>query len=158
TALEAASRNLTEHLKRNPQLDIADVAYTAAVGRRPLDHRRMLVAASIDDAISGLESLDPTRVLTAAVDKEHPVVFMFPGQGTQYVDMGKGLYQTEPVFSHYVDLCSRLLLEEIGLDLRRLLYPESIRTETSSQLDTTEITQPVLFAVEYAMAKMLMEW
>src|SRR5262249_46782115 len=51
-----------------------------------------------------------------------------------------------------------LLLEEIGLDLRRLLYPESIRTETSSQLDTTEITQPVLFAVEYAMAKMLMEW
>ncbi len=77
------------HLKANPDINLADAAYTLQVGRRIFPHRRMVVCRDVRDAIAVLEKMDAQRVVTRQSDaKDCPVVFMFPGQGAQYVNMG----------------------------------------------------------------------
>lgn len=156
SALEAATLNLANHLKQHPDLNLADVAYTLKVGRRAFDYRRMVVCQDIDDAIKVLETKDPQRVFTHYQEPAEPeVVFMFPGQGSQYVNMGRELYQTEPIFREQVDYCCEQLKAILGLDLRTILYPSQEQTQwATQQLTQTYITQPALFVIEYALAEL----
>jgi acyl transferase domain-containing protein/thioesterase domain-containing protein/acyl carrier protein len=159
TALETATANLVEHLKQNPDSNFADLVYTSQVGRRAFSHRRMLVCQNSADAVSALSALDPRRVLTAQTAPERPVVFMFPGQGAQYVDMARGLYDTEPTFRAQVDHCAELLLPTLGQDVRQLMYPLPERAAAATeQLGQTAFSQPALFVIEYALAQLWMEW
>ena len=155
-ALEAATLNLTEHLKRHPEIDLADVAYTLSVGRQAFEHRRILVCSELDEAITTL----PEQVLTGYTKSSIPsVIFMFSGQGSQYVNMAREIYQNEAVFRQQVDYCAELLLPELGLDLRHILYPDSDQTdEAAQQLQQTAIAQPALFTIEYALAKLWESW
>jgi acyl transferase domain-containing protein/acyl carrier protein len=160
SALNAATSNLADYLKSNPDLNLADVAYTLQAGRKAFDYRRMVVCQDKSDAVSALETLDQRRVQTAIQETiERPVVFMFPGQGAQHVNMALDLYQTEPTFREQVDLCSEILKPHLGLDLRRILYPSAETAEKSTQqLQQTALTQPALFVIEYALAKLWMQW
>lgn len=159
-ALERATDQLASHLKKQPELNIADVAYTLRMGRRDFPYRRFVVAESLSEAAEALEKRDFKRVFQSKVDlKDRPVVFLFPGQGSQYVNMGKDLYQSEEVFQREVDRCAQILKPYLGLDLRELLYPKSgLEQEAQKQLTQTRYTQPALFVVEYAMAKQWMAW
>ncbi|MCP4660355.1 MAG: amino acid adenylation domain-containing protein [bacterium] len=162
SALEAATRALGEHLRQHPDLDLEDVAYTLHVGRRAFDQRRILTCSDLEDAATCLETLDPTRVFTASEvpeTRDRPVSFLFSGQGAQYVGMGAELYESEPVFRDQVDHCSQLLLPRLERDLRRILYPAAgKRREAARQLGETWLTQPALFVVEYALAKLWNVW
>lgn len=160
SALETATANLAAYLKQHPELNLADVAYTLQVGRRAFNHRRMLVCQNLDDAVKALETLEPQRVLTQFQEPcSRSVVFMFPGQGAQYVNMARELYQTELTFRDQLDCCSELLKPHIGLDLRHVLYPSEEQTEEAAQqLKQTDIAQPALFVIEYALAKLWMSW
>jgi acyl transferase domain-containing protein/acyl carrier protein len=167
SALETATARLATHLKGHsdlnlPALNLADVAYTLQIGRKPFAHRRILVCQTLEDAWNALEKRDPKRVFSASVACEtdyRPVVFMFSGQGAQYVNMGLDLYQAEPTFREAIDYCSELLKPHLGLDLRDLLYPTSERVEEAAwRLSQTCVTQPALFAIEYALARLWMEW
>src|SRR6185436_3254556 len=109
SALEAATTNLVEHLKQQPDLNLADVAYTLQMGRKAFPHRRMLVCQNLAEAVSALETRAPGRVATAFGEtKERRVAFMFSGQGAQYVEMARELYQLEPTFGQEVDHCAAL--------------------------------------------------
>jgi acyl transferase domain-containing protein len=114
----------------------------------------------LDDAQKALTTLDPQRVFTHYQKPCHrSVVFMFSGQGAQYVNMARELYHVEPTFREQVDICSDFLKPHLGLDLRHILYPSTEQTEAASQqLQKTEITQPALFVIEYALAQLWMEW
>jgi amino acid adenylation domain-containing protein len=160
TALQAATTNLTSHLRANPDYKLADVAYTLNVGRRSFSYRRALVCQDLDDAVHTLESLDPKRIATAVCeDRKRPVAFMFPGQGSQYANMGRELYQSEPTFREHVDLCAEILRPLIGVDLRSILYPDDQQIELASRhLKETAIAQPAIFVIEYALSKVWMEW
>ncbi|NMG07611.1 type I polyketide synthase [Brasilonema sp. UFV-L1] len=160
SALESATTNLVQHLKQHPNLNLADVAYTQCVGRRAFDHRRTVVCQNLDDAVKVLEPPDPQRVFTHYSEPcARQVAFMFPGQGAQYVDMARELYETEPIFSEQIDECSYLLKSYLGLDLRTLLYPDVEQKEVAAQqLKQTHITQPALFVIEYALAQLWMAW
>ena len=164
-ALDAATANLAAHLDRHPEINLADAAYTLQVGRRHFKHRRILVSRNVADAASALENVDKKRVLTSVAEKDQsPVTFMFPGQGSQYANMGRELYETEETFAAQVDLCAELLEPHLGVDLRELLYPSAEAVEDAAQqaaarqLAQTEFTQPALFVVEYALARLLMHW
>jgi len=159
-ALEIATDNLVKHLKQHPDINLADVAYTLHVGRRAFSHRRVLVCQDIDDTVSALETRNPKRVLTGVQEyNDRPVVFMFPGQGAQYVNMGLELYKVEPTFHEHVEQCAEILKSHLGIDLRDLMYPGKEQTkELSQQLDQTMNTQPSLFVMEYALARQLMSW
>ncbi|GAB1545497.1 hypothetical protein NUACC21_81730 [Scytonema sp. NUACC21] len=160
SALETATQNLVAYLKQHPDLNLADVAYTYQVGRRVFNYRRMLVCDNLNDAVNALESLNPERVLTLYQEpKQRPIMFMFPGQGSQYVNMALDLYELESTFRKQVDICAELLKPHLGLDIRSLLYPSANESETAAQqLCQTSIAQPVLFVIEFALAKLWMEW
>jgi acyl transferase domain-containing protein/acyl carrier protein len=159
TALEAATTNLIDYLKRD-EMNLADVAYTLQVGRRSFEHRRFIICDSAQSAIKTMEQREPKRVLTGARPAQtRPIVFMFPGQGSQYVNMGKGLYESEPVFREVVDHCCGLLKSYLGFDLRDVLYPDQERGEEAKEsLKQTCIAQPALFIIEYATARLWMSW
>jgi acyl transferase domain-containing protein/acyl carrier protein len=160
-ALENATTNLASHLKAHAELNLADVSFSQS-SRRPFAHRRVMVARSLDtaDAAAALESGDPQRVMTGALEQtERAVVFMFSGQGSQYVDMGLELYHEEPVFRSALDGCCELLRKDLGFDLRQVLYPApQEREESSARLQRTAVTQPALFALEYSLAKLWMDF
>jgi acyl transferase domain-containing protein/acyl carrier protein len=160
SALDMMVSNLAEDLEEHPGRAAADVAYTSQVGRRALSHRCALVYQDMDDLLTALKVRDPRRLQMATkAARTRSVVFMFSGQGAQYVNMALGLYQTEPAFRTNLDLCSNLLEPRLGLDLRTLLYPIPARTKAATlRLTQTSITQPALFAVEYALAQLWMEW
>ncbi|HEX6903703.1 MAG TPA: amino acid adenylation domain-containing protein [Thermoanaerobaculia bacterium] len=159
TALETATDNLARHLEEHPEQSFADVAFTTQVGRQAFKHRRALVCHGREDAAAALRARDPHRVLTLPVeDRDRPVAFLFPGQGAQYPDMGRDLYDSEPAFREALDACARGLRPHLGLDLRTVLYPDGDRQAAAERLERTELAQPALFAVEYAMAALLREW
>jgi len=159
-ALNIATANLAKFLKQNPDLNLADVAYTFQVGRRGFNRRRMLVCRDRDDAVSALEHLDPERVFTQGnADGDRSVVFMFPGGGAQYVNMGLGLYQEESVFRKHVEECLELLKARLDVDLRRVLYPgQEMSEEAAELLEKPSLGLPALFTIEYALAKLWMSW
>ena len=160
TALEAATINLAAHLKRHFDLNLADVAFTLQLGRRNFNHRRMVVCKDLKDAVEALEVLDSKRVFSSSSEaKDRPMVFMFPGQGSQYVNMTLDLYRNEPAFRERIKTCSELLKPHLGLDLREVLYPSEGQADCAThRLNQTAITQPALFVIEYALGRMLMDW
>ncbi len=159
-ALDRATAQLAKHLREHPGLNLADAAYTLEVGRRILPHRRVVVCRDTLDAVTQLETPDPKRVFTAKQSREDaPVIFMFPGQGSQYVGMGANLYHSEPVFRDLVDRCSEILQPILQTDLRMILFPiEGSEKEAEQLLVQTRFTQPALFVIEYAMATLWMSW
>lgn len=159
-ALECANVNLAAFLETNRGVNLADVAYTLQVGRKHFKCRRMVVCESVDEARHSMETDNLVKVATLGVDKtDSPVVFMFPGQGAQYVEMAKELYQSETTFRAEVDICSEKLLPTLGLDLRHILFPEQAKAgESAVLINQTQFTQPALFVIEYALARQLNEW
>ncbi|HEY9420051.1 MAG TPA: type I polyketide synthase, partial [Thermoanaerobaculia bacterium] len=159
SALETATDNLARHLEEHPEQPLADVAFTTQVGRRAFKHRRALVCRDGEDAVAVLAARDPHRILTLTQeDRERPVAFLFPGQGAQYPGMGRDLYDSEPAFRKAIDACARELQPHLGLDLRTVLYPQGDPEAAAKRLERTELAQPALFAVEYALAELLREW
>ncbi|MGJ5676049.1 MAG: SDR family oxidoreductase [Nostochopsis sp.] len=158
TALETATINLVHHFQKHPNLNLDDVAHTLQVGRWTLNHRRMVVCQNQDDAINALQ--DPQRAFTYYQEPCHrSVIFMFSGQGSQYVNMGRELYEQEPLFRKHIDECCEILKPDLGVDLRTILYPSEQATQEATQkLQQTAITQPALFVIEYALAKLWIAW
>ncbi len=157
-ALERMTENLAAHLEHHPDIETDDVAFTCQVGRREMAHRGTLVCRDAAEAVEILRDTGSARYFTASDQPANrEVAFMFPGQGAQYVGMGRGLYLSEPPYREAVDHCSRLLEAESGFDLREVLYPpQGSEEEAARRLIETSITQPALFVVEYALARYLM--
>jgi amino acid adenylation domain-containing protein/non-ribosomal peptide synthase protein (TIGR01720 family) len=153
TALDVASQELADWLEAAAEGDLADVAYTWNSGRRLFAHRRLISAADNGEAVRQLRR--PPREGESAVEEsiDRRAVFLFPGQGAQYPDMGRGLYETEPLFRQEIDRCAGLLGRELGYDLRDLLF----RAEEGA-IHQTRFAQPALFAVEYSLAQCLFAW
>ncbi|HSD45604.1 MAG TPA: SDR family NAD(P)-dependent oxidoreductase, partial [Pyrinomonadaceae bacterium] len=159
-ALEKATQLLAEKLRGDAELNLGDVAYTTHVGRQVFAHRRVALCTDTADAVSVLDSLEPARVLNGFHEGTAPsIVFLFPGQGTQHVNMARELYESEPAFASEIDKCVTLLKPQLDLDLRDVLFPSDAHVEEAArQLEQTAFAQPALFAVEYALAKLWMSW
>jgi amino acid adenylation domain-containing protein len=160
SALETATANLARHLRAHPDIDLGSVAFTLQVGRRAFTHRRALVCSSVVDAIQGLECRDNALTVTRTVSGQGTAaVFMFPGQGSQYANMGAELYQSVPEFRADIDTCVEILAPLLQIDLRTLLYHAAgVSQSRVFDLTETRLAQPALFVTEYAMARLWMRW
>ncbi|TFI53952.1 acyltransferase domain-containing protein [Mastigocladus laminosus UU774] len=119
--LKTATANLANYLRQHSDLNLADVAHTLQREQQAFKHRRIVVCRDTEDALVALA--DPKRLLTNIQEtKQRPVVFMFPGIGTHYVNMAGELYQVEPVFHACVDYCCEFLKPLLGQDLRDVIY------------------------------------
>jgi amino acid adenylation domain-containing protein len=144
-ALRASAKRLADHLAAVTESNLADVAYTLAVGRKAFAHRASVVAADAHAAIAALRELRvPEREARAS-----EVVFMFPGQGAYYEGMGRALYESEPVFRDALDACAAIALDELGLRLTDVMFAGD-----ADAMNATELQQPATFALEYALARL----
>ena len=157
-ALAANAGRLAGYLDRHPGADLGDVACTLASRRRPFEQRASVVCRDRDDAVAGLRQVERGAAGRRARHPA-PVAFLFPGQGAQYAGMAGGLYQREPVFTAELDRCAELFAGWLGTDLRTVLFPAPAEADAAARaLAETAVTQPVLFMVEYALARLWCSW
>lgn len=174
-ALQGLARRYEAYLdKRSLEqtAELANICYTAAIGRNHFAHRLALVgeyAAEIQSQLrafadSGGDKQTPGVFFGYAPEHRFPptVAFLFTGQGAQYVGMGSQLYETEPVFRQIIDQCDEMLKPHVGESLRALLYPSQTDSHSDNEstriLDQTGWTQPALFVLEYALATLWRSW
>ncbi len=158
-AVAELANSYADHLEAHPEIPLADVAYAANAGKSHFTHRAAVIADSSERAALKLRSFaaDPTASGAASGVVEHDdaqrVAFLFTGQGAQYAGMGRVLYATQPTFRRAIDECAACLDQVLDRPLLSLLDPEA-----GTILDQTGYTQPVMFAVEYALATMWRSW
>jgi len=154
-ALGRAFENLTAHLDTNRDIDLSDASFTCQLGRHAFPHRRAWVVDSGREPIGGNPGPGHTEFVSGiAVAPSPPIAFMFSGQGSQHVNMGRELYEQEMVFRESMDLCAGYLLEPLGIDLRSVIYPQQVEGDAArDKLNQTWLTQPALFSIEYSLAR-----
>lgn len=159
-ALAIQAQELAEAIRSDATLNLADIAYTLQVGRSGLPLRQAIVCADREDAVAKLEKLAERGASPNPAEEGVPVVFMFPGQGSQHVNMARELYDHEAVYRVHFEHCSRALKPLLKLDLRDLVYPEdgADLEQLADKLKRTEIAQLALFTVEYSIAKVWQSW
>ncbi len=151
--------SLGNFLKEKTELSLADVAYSLNMTRDSFSHRNFISANSTDDAaeylLSKKNSAKNTSVLKVVPNE---TVFLFPGQGAQFLQMGRALYEHEEIFKKAVDTCAALLMDDLGTDIRKILFPDANSKKAASKLKDTRYTQPALFVIEYALSQLWMHW
>ena len=159
-AVDANAKALAAHLRAHPELPLADVAYTLKQGRRAFEHRRVVVAATHEEAATLLEGTDTRRVFNHTHLGDDPeVVFMFPGGGAQYAGMARELYATEPVFQDWMDRGLDVLQRQLDYDIRALWLPEADQhADAVEKLKRPSVQLPLIMIVEYALAQLWMSW
>lgn len=158
-ALEDSSARLAAHLRSHPEQPLADIAWTLKQGRRAFERRRVVVAASHDEAATLLEKGDPRRVFTHEALDTPDVVFMFPGGGAQYAGMARDLYETEPVFAEWMDRGLAVLAPKLDYDIRALWLPEpGDMAAAAERLKQPSVQLPLIMITEYALAQLWQSW
>ncbi len=158
-ALSELASRYRDYLEAGPSDSLADIAYTANVGRTHFAHRAAVAAASLGELRDKLQAFRAKGTAAglhhgeAEHDRPPPIAFLFTGQGAQYAGMGHALYQTQPTFRDAIDQCAELLRPQLDRPLLSLLDPQA-----GSLLDQTGYTQPVMFAIEYALATLWRSW
>ena len=149
TALQELADRYAEELSHT-KAALADICYTANAGRAHFDERAIYLGAT-REALRKAVLRNP--VASGTKNGAHEVAFLFPGQGAQYVGMGKELYETQPIFRRTLDRCAELLKDYLRESLQEMLWGGAAHL-----LQQTEYTQPALFAVEYSLAEMWRSW
>ena len=157
SALALLAGSFAERLRNDQDLNIADVAFTAGVGRAHFDHRLAILAsnrasliARLERAASGASDEGVVRAQSPALPE---VAFLFSGQGAQYPGMGRALYDSEPEFRRVIDECAAALASLLPVPLTDLMFHGE-----RAALERTENLQPALFALEVALAALWRSW
>ncbi len=160
-ALRELAQRYEVFLASNSRVSLADICFTANTGRSHFDYRLAVVTESniqLQKALSAFAAGKQTAELISSqvkTKKRPKIAFLFTGQGSQYVDMGRQLYETAPVFRQTLDYCDEILRPYLQESLLKVLYPEEGET---SPLNQTAYTQPALFALEYALVQLWKSW
>ncbi|WP_255316224.1 non-ribosomal peptide synthetase/type I polyketide synthase, partial [Myxococcus fulvus] len=160
-ALDAASKNLASHAEaQGDALAVADAAFTLAVGRKGFEHRRVVVARDAAELTRQLlKPFTPTKLKDLEAARRRRVAFIFPGQGTQQLGMGRELLDTEPTFRGHLESCLALLDGALRERVRTLLTSgPGQEAQHASLLADTRVALPALFSVEVSLARMWMDW
>jgi acyl transferase domain-containing protein/thioesterase domain-containing protein/acyl carrier protein len=167
-ALRELAGRFERYLASQPLASLADVCFTANTGRSHFGHRLAVVGESLAHMQQKLAAFSaghkPAGVLSGQIQgiEQPQVAFLFTGQGSQYVGMGRQLYDTQPTFRKALDRCNELLCPYLEQPLLSVLYPEpgspSLALHPGGLLDETAYTQPALFALEYALAELWRAW
>ena len=158
-ALCANVNNLAQQLE-NCNDNLSDIAQTLQFGRDEFVYRAAIVSGDLNDATVTLNEKKPPRFINRkASASPRDVVFMFPGQGSQYIRMGQNLYEHSDIFRENLDNCAEILQPLLGRDLRDVLFPPAGDEETAQEiLKNTQFTQPALFALGYSLAQVWLAW
>jgi len=158
---EAALNHLIENCDQwvtdNLDVDLVNLCFTANQGRSHFNHRQTFVFSTAKQLQEQLNCANKYQIVRGVkkntiglAPKPKKIVFLFTGQGSQYVEMGLQLYQTQPVFRQSLDRCAELLKDVLDLPLLALLRDKRIHQ--------TAYAQPALFALEYSLTQLWKSW
>lgn len=160
-ALQELAQSYQKFLENNSTAAIADICFTANTGRSHFDHRLALVAGSREQLRQQLKAFASKHETSGLVrgqlaSKKSPkIAFLFTGQGSQYANMGRELYETQPSFRESLEQCDAILRLYLDKSLLNILYSQP---EETSPIGETAYTQTALFAIEYALAQLWKSW
>ncbi len=146
---------LKKFLEKNKTLEVADIAYTLEKGRQHFNYRKSFVCKNTSELFLQLNRNKHTINPVKSNDKTHDLIFVFSGAGSQYANMGLGLYENEPVFKQVIDTGLLLLEKNTGINYKKILYPEDGDLQAVNDMLHT---QPLIFLFEYALAKLMMSY
>ena len=156
-ALRELSLKYQEYLEQHPVTPIADICFTANTRRSQYNHRLSVIVESREQLQHNLAAFvqgnETTQLRYSHINDgniDSPIVFLFTGQGSQYINMGRQLYETQPLFRQTLDRCADILEPYLDQPLLDILSSDSI--------NQTIYTQPALFALEYSLATLWMSW
>ncbi|MDY7007684.1 MAG: type I polyketide synthase [Cyanobacteriota bacterium] len=168
TALGELVNNYQNYLTTHAELEVTDICYSANIGRSHFNHRLAVVAPDTQELVEKLRQYNKKEELAGVCsgrllnnNTTSPIVFLFTGQGSQYVNMGRQLYQQALTFREAINQCAEILSSlEIFKEtsLLEILYPAEGDKSNSFLLDQTAYTQPAVFAIEYAIFKLWSSW
>ncbi len=161
-ALQDLAQRYEANLAMHPEVSLADICFTASIGRSHFDHRLAVTAESVEQLQQQLsvfvaKQQPPGLVTHQLINRKQPKIgFLFTGQGSQYVDMGRELYETQPTFRQTLQQCDEILRPYLKKSLLEVIYPSN--KNAGVLVDETAYTQPALFALEYALYKLWQSW
>ncbi len=161
--LEAVAQRYSAYLQQS-EVALAALSGVVNCDRTHFPHRLAILTDTTEELSRALGNIHADNIITgqATIDQTPTVAFLFTGQGSQYLHMGKELYAQESVFREAIDRCSDVLNQLLDIPLQSLLYPENNNNGygavLTERLNQTQYTQPVLFAFEYALAQLWLSW
>ena len=161
SSLHALVKKYESFIQKKTKINLADVCYTANIGRDHFNNRFSIVVSSVEELASGLQDYlhgknGSGNIRISDDSKSGGVAFLFTGQGSQYINMGLELYELYPVFRETLDSCAKILEKYMDQPLKSILYPTE--TKNHNMINQTCYTQPAIFAIEYSLAQLWLSW
>ncbi|WP_424102087.1 SDR family NAD(P)-dependent oxidoreductase [Moorena producens] len=164
-ALLELAQSYQKFLENNSTAAYANICFTANTGRSHFSHRLAIVTSDQQDAADKLAKIsaveEPNGIFYGQLssnNKSPKIAFLFTGQGSQYINMGRQLYETQPVFRQTLDQCEEILKLYLEKSILDVIYPKKIKEINSCVIDQTAYTQAALFAIEYALFQLWQSW
>ena len=176
-ALRELAQRYVSYLDSDQDAELGDICFTANTGRKHFNHRLAVVAESKQQLQEQLAAFPPSMVgVVTTQDKPNAIAFLFTGQGSQYVGMGRQLYETQPTFREALDRCDEILRSYLDQSLLEVLYPDLGNREQGTgnrkqgvsgvestgnschEIDETTYTQPALYAIAYSLFQLWKSW
>ncbi|MEM9216874.1 MAG: amino acid adenylation domain-containing protein [Cyanobacteria bacterium P01_F01_bin.150] len=163
-ALLQLAQRYHQFLGNNSTAALTDICFTANIGRSHFNHRLAIITSDKQELTDKLAKVIAEEAFNGVFSrklsnsKAPQIAFLFTGQGSQYINMGRQLYETHPVFRRALDQCDRILQSYLDQSLLEVIYPENTQDKNSSLLNQTAYTQPALFAIEYALVQLWQSW
>lgn len=162
-ALGELTQRYLDHLNSKPNADMNNVCFTANTGRKLFDHRLSVVGTDASNFAKSLQAhlnheSTPSVFSGPAAGKKRPKIgFLFSGQGAQYLDMGRELFETQPVFRAELERCDQLFAPLLDISLLEVMFAETSESH-AARLNQTGYAQPALFSIGVALAKLWQSW
>lgn len=157
SALEQLAQRYQSWLSQNSLTSIANLCFTANTGRSHFTHRLVILAQSqeqLQSELAAFTSRENLAISSQIAPRRPKIAFLFSGQGSQYVNVGRQLYDTNPTFRQILQRCEEIAQPYLQKPLLSVLYPDT----DDSPLDNTAYTQPAIFALEYALYELWKSW